>query len=80
MFLTETLMVDIQHNPSLISETRLCDLCGMKQDLIDMKPCLDGHGYYCQDCIDNGDVGSFLIRNSKADKKEILNYLNQIKA
>lgn len=80
MFLTETLMVDIQNNPSLMAEQRLCELCGQKQDLIDMKPCLDQNGYYCQDCIDNGDAGSYVLRNSKASKQEILNYLNQIKA
>jgi len=65
-------------NPSLLAEEASCDLCARKRDVIDMIPCPEKNGYYCPDCILEGDVSSYLTRMFKYDKRKITKFLNSI--
>lgn len=67
-----------QLNPSLLSEERKCDLCAKPHDIIDMVPCPTGNGYYCQDCVKEGDVSSYLKRIFKYNKGTITKFINSI--
>lgn len=65
-------------NPSILSEEYMCDLCASKQDLIDLTCCPEGNGYYCQKCMSDGDVASYLKRVYKYTKEQIINFLNRV--
>lgn len=63
----------------VLSSERCCDLCNIKKDLIDLAPCPTGNGYYCDGCIKNGDVESYLRRSYKYKDDQITKFLNSIK-
>lgn len=71
--------LDLQ--PSALSEQATCDLCNRKGDLIDMIPAPDKGGYYCEDCFNDGDVESYLVRlaGTGMTEEEIKNYIKQNK-
>lgn len=69
----------IDKQPSMLAEQASCDLCGIKHDLIDMIVAPDKGGYYCQGCLDCGDVESYLCRCGDLTKEQIINYLDKIK-
>lgn len=74
---------NIPHNnqtgiSEILTSERCCDLCSRKQDVIDMAPCPDGNGYYCEDCIKNGDAESYLKRKMGFTKTRITKFLNSI--
>ena len=79
MFLENTPHSDRPGISEILSEQRCCDLCNLKQDLIDLAPCPTGNGFYCEDCIKNGDVTSYLRREYKYDAIQINNFLKTIK-
>ena len=61
-----------------LSEERACDLCAAKHDLIDLVPCPTGVGYYCHDCVDVGDVASYLRRKHGLSKDKFEQFLKTI--
>lgn len=79
MFLDDTPNNNQPGIAEILSSERACDLCATKHDLIDMIPCPEGGGYYCADCIKDGDVESYLRRKHKYDQVKIYNFLSRIK-
>ena len=75
-------MTTIQNNqpfqPSVLVEERCCDLCSKKHDVIDLIESPDKNGYFCKDCITDGDVSSYLSRIFKYKKGTITKFLNSI--
>ena len=62
----------------ILSSERSCDLCAIKKDVIDLVPCPSGNGFYCEGCIKNGDVESYLKRKLGFNKSKITKFLNSI--
>ncbi len=62
----------------ILTSERSCDLCAIKKDVIDLAPCPTGNGFYCEDCVKNGDVESYLKRKTKISKYQITKFLNSI--
>jgi hypothetical protein len=68
----------LDKQPSALAESRRCDLCDREQDLIDMAYDKDCGSYYCEECVKDGDVASYLRRNEYTEDM-ILKIVSQIK-
>lgn len=78
MFLENTPHNDRPGISEILTTERCCDLCALKKDVIDLAPCPSGNGFYCEGCINNGDVESYLKRKLGFNKSKITKFLNSI--
>ena len=71
-------MTHIFNNPSSLAIKQCCDLCPKTDYPTDMAPCPDGSGYYCTECLANGDVASYMRRVLKLTTEQINQYIKTL--
>lgn len=80
MFLENTSDNNQPNIAEILSAERKCDFCDIKKDVIDLTPCPEGNGFYCDGCIESGEVVSYLKRVYKYKPEQITKFLNSIRA